>query len=83
MIELFHDRKLSVKAIGFLTVFGLLDRIKLRVAVLDTFNCPIGTLAEGHFGLEEFGKLRLGNDSGLNEFTEKSLSLLNQISGFR
>ena len=83
MIELFHDRKLSVKAISVLTVFRLLYCIELRVTVFDAFNCPVCALAEGHFELEEFVKLGLRNDSGLDELTEKSLSFLNQIIRFR
>jgi hypothetical protein len=83
MIELFHDGKLSVKAISVLAVFRLLDRIELRITVFNAFNCPVCALADGHFELEEFVKLGLRNDSGLDELTKDSLSFFNQIIRFR
>lgn len=79
MVELFHNRKFSIKAIGVFSVFGLLDSVRLGIAVFHTLNSPICAFTYSHFGFEEFVEFGLGNCSGLDVFAKYFLGLAEQV----
>jgi hypothetical protein len=79
MVELFHDRKFSVKAISIFSVFRLLDGIRLRVAVFYTLDSAICALTQSHFGFEEFIEFGLRDCGRFNELAEYFLGLSEQV----
>jgi hypothetical protein len=79
MVKLFHDRKLSIKAISVFSIFRLLNGIGLGVTVLHTFNSAIRTFTHGHFRFEKFVELCSGDYGGVDKLAEHFLGLSEQI----